>query len=125
MQQPVTYSVFGGPPDDWRGLRVYDLETGNEVGEVLEVNVTEGWLVRYARNVEGSLMLDFDGDLVTEKLTGKFFAGRPARQNDNGILPGYRVYKFADHMRNIASITALTHEAAKAEFDRREAEKGK
>lgn len=38
-----TYAKVGGPPDDWAELQVRDLETGELLDRVVEVNTEEGW----------------------------------------------------------------------------------
>ena len=70
----LTYAIVGGPPEDWRGLVIVDLETGREVRDVVEVNSAEGWLIRFRRNEQGHVYLDPDrpDEAARERLTGKF-----------------------------------------------------
>lgn len=74
MTAPITYAKAGGPPDDWQGLRVLDLETGDEVDRVEEVNAAEGWLIRAKLNAEGMVYSDPDrpDEIARERLTGRF-----------------------------------------------------
>jgi len=77
---PITYAKAGGPPDNWRGLKIYDLDTGKEVWDVEEVSAVEGWLIRMKRNEKGEIFIDpANGDEVAvERLEGRFEIRRPA-----------------------------------------------
>lgn len=70
MNDPLTYAIVGGPPDDWSDLRVVDA-AGNQIADVVEVNAAEGWLVRYKRNEAGEFCIDGD-ELVRERIEGNF-----------------------------------------------------
>lgn len=80
MSEPITYAKSGGPPDDWCDLRIFDMESGREVKDVYEVNVTEGWLLRYQTNERGMYFTDpaNPGHVAVERLTGRFEIRRPA-----------------------------------------------
>jgi hypothetical protein len=39
----LTYAKVGGPPDDWAQLQVRDLDSGELLDGVVEVNSAEGW----------------------------------------------------------------------------------
>lgn len=67
----VTYAKAGGPPDDWRGLAIIDLDTGQEVLDVTEVDTVAGWLVSYKRNAEGSYYLDGD-QIARQRIEGRY-----------------------------------------------------
>lgn len=74
----ITYAKAGGPPDDWCGLKVFDLDTGEEVTEVDEVNAAEGWLVRAKTDENGNIFLDETGlEIGRERLSGHFEIRRP------------------------------------------------
>lgn len=77
--QPITYAVVDGPPDDWRGLKIFDLDTGEEVDHVIEVNATEGWLIRYRKDERGYIFPDPDQpeEAARERITGRFQIRRP------------------------------------------------
>jgi hypothetical protein len=80
MAEPITYANAGGPPANWHGLRIFDLESGQEVTQVVEVNTVEGWLIRYKLNEEGRLYLDPENpeQAARERLTGRFEIRPPA-----------------------------------------------
>ncbi len=71
---PITYARVYGPPADWRGLKVYDLNTGQEVKGVVEVNTVEGWVRRYREYVPGfrDARGRFSRQPLQERLTGRF-----------------------------------------------------
>jgi len=74
----ITYAKVNGPPDDWYGLRIFDLNSGAEVGEVIEVNTAEGWLVCYAPDDDGVLRVDqATGTAKTKRIEGRFEIRRP------------------------------------------------
>lgn len=74
---PILYARAGGPPDDWYGLRAYDLETGAEVTELVEVDVPGGWVLVAKRNAAGEFYIE-NGDVATERREGRFEIRRPA-----------------------------------------------
>lgn len=80
MTEPLTYAVVGGPPDDWNGLLVFDLDSGEEVREVIEVDTSEGWLVRLKRDENGQFFIDPDApdEAAKERLEGRFEIRRAA-----------------------------------------------
>lgn len=71
----LTYAVVGGPPVDWHGLRVFDA-TGAEMERVVEVDATEGWLVRMKLDEHGHPFTEND-EVVTERIEGQFTIKRP------------------------------------------------
>lgn len=77
LREPVSlpHAKVGGPPDDWHGVRVVDLDAGQEVTEVIECNAAEGWLVRAASDANGCFVLDGEGDethIRYERVVGRF-----------------------------------------------------
>lgn len=79
MSEPLTYArapqggADSGAPWDWFNVEVIDLDTGEKLNGVIEVNAAEGWLVRYARTANGDLKLDPTGEyLVSERVEGRF-----------------------------------------------------
>lgn len=68
-REPPTYAITGGPPDDWNQLLVFWNEIEHQ--EFVEVNVTEGWGIRYKRDHLNRLVRDGD-ELATERVEGKF-----------------------------------------------------
>jgi len=71
MSEPVTYARAGGPPDDWQGLRVFKVKTGEEVLEVVEVSTKDNWLKRLVTDREGKPIVK-NGELVVERIRGLF-----------------------------------------------------
>jgi len=47
MSEKLTYAKVDGPPDDWQNLTVTNLDTGEPVLEVREVNTVEGWVIKF------------------------------------------------------------------------------
>lgn len=76
MSEHLTYAKVGGPPDDWNGLRIYKVKTGEEIKEVVEVNTAENWLRRLKTDSEGKPIAK-DGQLVVERIRGLFVIKRP------------------------------------------------
>lgn len=72
--EAITYAVVDGPPDDWRGLKIFDLDTGQEVDQVVEVNVAEGWMIRYRKDENGRIFIDPDqpDEAAKERIEGRF-----------------------------------------------------
>lgn len=66
----IPYAVAGGPPDDWFGLSVFD-RSGNEIKNVVEVNVAEGWLIRHRLDNAGRSFVEND-EIATERIEGDF-----------------------------------------------------
>ena len=82
----ITYARAGGPPDDWPGLTIWDLETGLEVKDVTAVNTAEGWVDVLDRNAAGEFYTappDHDRVAVT-RLSGRFDIRRPATDAREG-----------------------------------------
>lgn len=70
MTDKLTYAIVGGPPADWYDLRVFDAD-GNKIKEVVEVNTTEGWLIRHRVDEKGDLIVEND-EVATERIAGAF-----------------------------------------------------
>lgn len=89
MGKPLTYAKAEGPPADWILLRVIDLETGEEVKLVTEVNTEEGWLIRLATDQGGKTFVDPETDkAATERVTGRFELrreGEDTQAMENGL----------------------------------------
>lgn len=51
----ITYAKVGGPPKQWRGLKVFSGTVRLE--RVVEVNTIEGWVVRFAPREPGDTEL--------------------------------------------------------------------
>jgi hypothetical protein len=69
------YAIVGGPPSDWYNLRIVDEETQAEVGEVVEVNLLEGWLRRHVTDADGHKVIEgVNGgrQVACERLEGRF-----------------------------------------------------
>ena len=54
-ERPILYAKSGGPPVNWRKLRIMRVSTGKEVRDVVEANAFEGWVVQALRDDEGNL----------------------------------------------------------------------
>ena len=77
MSEVITYAKVGGPPDDWYGLQVIDLETGQEVTEVVECSADGGWLIRQKTDENGRIVLSPINTIEYERLDGRFEIRRP------------------------------------------------
>lgn len=72
MSAKITYAKGGETPGG-EFLEVFNLDTGEKIDDVAEVNCDEGWLVRYRHDEDGNLIPNWDkGECETEKLTGRF-----------------------------------------------------
>jgi hypothetical protein len=67
--KPLTYAKQGDK--GWSKLEVARGDDVRPMAEVLEVDASEGWCVRYARGTDGRL-LNNGGSLVTERVEGEF-----------------------------------------------------
>lgn len=68
MNKVPTYAnVHTNQPPDWMRLQVRDLDTGNLLLGVIEVNTEEGWAERYVME-EGRRVQPGE----TERITGRF-----------------------------------------------------
>jgi hypothetical protein len=66
----VTYVKAGSTPG-WMDARVIDLDTGEQVQRVLEVDTHEGCLLRQARHPCGRPVI-MDGEYQKELVLGRF-----------------------------------------------------
>lgn len=75
----LSYAKVGGPPARWQKLKIIDLDTGLEVSKVVEVNTTEGWLIRYREDAEGRPFIDPEkpDQAARERVEGRFQIVRP------------------------------------------------
>lgn len=53
MAEPILYAKAGGPPRNWSDLDVVDLETRSVIGDVIECDARNGWLIRFDRGPDG------------------------------------------------------------------------
>lgn len=53
--KPILYAKAGGPPANWRDLRVVAVATGKELRDVIEANAFDGWVVQRVRDGAGKL----------------------------------------------------------------------
>jgi hypothetical protein len=78
----ITYAKAGGPPANWCGLIIVDLDTGLTVSHVLEVDTEEGWVERFETSENGSAITYFDENnqpyLMSERIEGRFEIRRPS-----------------------------------------------
>lgn len=65
--RPILYAKAGGPPGNWRSLRVVHKANGREVKDVLEANAHEGWYVARVRGADGRFAKNSRGDAVLTK----------------------------------------------------------
>lgn len=75
MTEKITYAKLGGPPDDWANIETIDLDKGETVEGVIEVNSDCGWLVRKRYDPLTAL---YGGGLVEERIKGRFYLRRMA-----------------------------------------------
>lgn len=69
------YAKVGGPPDVWNRLLITDLETGEQVDNVVEVNADEGWVIVNAVDENGDFILVGEGDeqeVRQDRIEGRF-----------------------------------------------------
>lgn len=80
MAEALTYACVGGPPDDWHGLDIIDLDTGKGVFGVVEVNSAEGWLIRLKTDGAGKFFVDpeYPDEVAKERVEGRFEIRQPA-----------------------------------------------
>ena len=77
----ITYAKVYGPPDDWNGLEVVDLDTGEKIENVVEANTEEGWLIRHKDDDDGRPTV-INGTIAMEKIEGRFKIQRPATDSE-------------------------------------------
>jgi hypothetical protein len=69
----IGYAKVGGPPIEWSKCKVFDVETGEEIDDVIEASAVGGFCLKYKRSADGKLIVDDANDrVVTERLVGKF-----------------------------------------------------
>jgi hypothetical protein len=68
-EELVTYAKVDGPPTDWSRLVVIDLQTGEQLDHVIEVNAAEGWAVVHDRPFRIDPATD---KLATVRVEGRF-----------------------------------------------------
>lgn len=70
----IAYAKVGGPPVDWHGLKVIDLDTGAEIKRVVEVDAANGWLIRHSLNDKGLVYADPENPerVAQERIAGRF-----------------------------------------------------
>lgn len=79
MSEPITYAKAGVTPADWDTLDVLDLDTGAKLDKIVEVNATEGWIVRIVTDEDGEFVLNETRDgAAHERVEGRFEIRRPA-----------------------------------------------
>lgn len=72
----LTYALAGRIPDPFPfgELKVIDLDAGQEVLDVVEVDTTEGWLVKLKRDGRGLFYLDPENPehAARQRIEGRF-----------------------------------------------------
>lgn len=72
----LTYAKAGVTPQPfpYQMLHVFDLDTGQEVLDVEEVNTAEGWLVSFKRDASGAIYIDPDhlDEVARQRIQGRF-----------------------------------------------------
>ncbi len=80
--EPLTYAKAGGPPDNWRGITVIDLETDLPVCAVIEVDTLAGFVIKQAVGDDGQPIIDWNAPggaaIVAERIEGRFEIRRPS-----------------------------------------------
>ncbi|HEY3694086.1 hypothetical protein [Phenylobacterium sp.] len=71
----ITYVRVGGPPADWQSIEVVDLDTGQLVEGVIEVDSDCGWLVRRA-SPAWSAAWQTGAAPAPERIKGRFYLRR-------------------------------------------------
>jgi hypothetical protein len=82
VDEPLTYAKAGGPPDNWRGITVIDLETEQPVEAVVEVDTLAGFVIKHALDAAGNGVIDWNAPggpaIILERIEGRFEIRRPA-----------------------------------------------
>lgn len=67
----LTYAKAGVTPFNWWDILVIDLDTGQELHDVLEVDTAAGWAERYKKDEKGRLR-HHNGVAETERVEGRY-----------------------------------------------------
>ncbi|KKK40367.1 hypothetical protein LCGC14_3084240 [marine sediment metagenome] len=79
--KPITYAKVGGPPHYWDNLKIFDVNTGKEIKDVIEVDYNEDRCTCY-RRIDGKLVVDPKDDYIERVyLKGKFRIERITNSN--------------------------------------------
>lgn len=70
----ITYAKAGETPANWPELTVFNVDTGEEITTCVEINTIEGWMIRFMRHENGSMVIE-DGRLKEERIEGNFRIG--------------------------------------------------
>lgn len=75
----ITFAKVGGPPADWMGVRVFNVETGVEMKNIVEVDTVEGYVLRHRVDAQGLLIIEAGSARVSvERVNGAFRIERAA-----------------------------------------------
>ena len=70
---PYLRARVGEFPECWMYLYVFDLDSGEQIRDVIEVDCSNGLLIKKVRNDNGRVKLTEDQEYVaTERLKGNF-----------------------------------------------------
>ena len=74
--EPITYALAGccPAPFPYGKIKVFDLDTGQEVLDVKEVNTVEGWLESLKRGGDGRYYVDPENheQAATQRIEGRY-----------------------------------------------------
>lgn len=66
--RPILYVKAGGPPENWRKVRVIRKANGQEVRDVVEANAHEGWFDQAVRDKAGNIKRDKVGRMIIRRV---------------------------------------------------------
>lgn len=67
-ERPILYVKAGGPPKNWKSVRVIRKANGQEVRDVVEANAHEGWLDQAVRDKAGAIERDKVGRMIIRRV---------------------------------------------------------
>lgn len=67
----ILYAKVDGPPDNWNQLAILNIETGEQVPDVLEVSADEGWVMVHVLSAKGHPMSKND-EVIKHRIEGNF-----------------------------------------------------
>ncbi len=68
----LTFAKVGGPPEDWKDLRIIDLSTGQDfVGSAIEIDTRAGYVITCKVDENGN-PIEVDGVKQTVKIHGRY-----------------------------------------------------
>lgn len=66
-ERPILFAQVGGPPADWRKLRIVRLANGKEIRDVYRADAHNGWVEIAVRDEAGKVQADGQGRVRTRR----------------------------------------------------------